>query len=490
MHRRLVDASRRPRGRAAPDHHPHPPGLRDGADEAVPRRDHRLVADARVHLADRPGRVPDRRRDRAVHDLQAESGRFPFLEYSARHALELFPQLEQAKILRSWTGLCDLSPDYSPILGSTEVEGFLVSCGWGTYGFKAAPIVGTTLAEQIATEQTPELIAPFALERFYTRHGSSPSSPPRQSATRQEEPHWPRRCRPASRSPRRLSFARSPEIAEALGLSEDEYDPYGRYKAKVSLSVLDRLERPARRQAHRRHGDHAHEGGRGQDDDLGLADAGARAHRQEPRALPARGVARPGVRDQGRRGRRRLRAGRPDGGHEPPLHGRHPRDRRGEQPPRRAARGAPAAREQARDRPALGHAGGAASTSTTAPFGSIVVGPRRAGERLRPRDRASTSLPHPRSWRSSRSRATSSTSASGSGRSPSATPGKASRSRPSSSRPRARWPSCSRTRSSRTSSRRSKGSPRSSTAARSQTSRTATTPSSRRARGSSSATTP
>src|SRR6186713_3351841 len=31
------------------------------------------------------------------------------------------------------------------------------------------------------------------------------------------------------------------QIAEALGLSEDEYDPYGRFKAKVSLSVLDRL---------------------------------------------------------------------------------------------------------------------------------------------------------------------------------------------------------------------------------------------------------
>jgi sarcosine oxidase, subunit beta len=94
-------------------------------------------------------------------------GTFPFLEYSARHTLELFPQLEQAKILRSWTGLCDLSPDYSPILGVTEVDGFLVSCGWGTYGFKAAPIVGTTLAELVATKQTPPLIAPFALERFY-----------------------------------------------------------------------------------------------------------------------------------------------------------------------------------------------------------------------------------------------------------------------------------------------------------------------------------
>ncbi len=92
---------------------------------------------------------------------------FPFLEYSARHTLELFPQLERAKVLRQWTGLCDLSPDYSPILGVTEVDGFLVSCGWGTYGFKAAPIVGTTLAELVASGRTPELIQPFALERFY-----------------------------------------------------------------------------------------------------------------------------------------------------------------------------------------------------------------------------------------------------------------------------------------------------------------------------------
>jgi sarcosine oxidase subunit beta len=95
-------------------------------------------------------------------------GTFPFLEYSARHVLELFPQLERLRVLRTWTGLCDLSPDYSPILGQTEVENFHVSAGWGTYGFKAAPIVGTTLAELIATGKTPHLIAPFALERFHT----------------------------------------------------------------------------------------------------------------------------------------------------------------------------------------------------------------------------------------------------------------------------------------------------------------------------------
>jgi sarcosine oxidase, subunit beta len=98
----------------------------------------------------------------------SNKGTFPFLEYSARHAIELFPQLEHVKVLRQWTGICDLSPDYSPILGKTELDGFLVSTGWGTYGFKAAPIVGTTLAELVATGETPGLIAPFALERFST----------------------------------------------------------------------------------------------------------------------------------------------------------------------------------------------------------------------------------------------------------------------------------------------------------------------------------
>src|SRR5579875_675180 len=91
-----------------------------------------------------------------------------FLQDLTRHTLELFPQLEHARLLRSWAGLCDLSPDYSPILGATEVENFHVSAGWGTYGFKAAPIVGKTLAELVATNRTPDLIAPFALERFYT----------------------------------------------------------------------------------------------------------------------------------------------------------------------------------------------------------------------------------------------------------------------------------------------------------------------------------
>ena len=70
--RRLVDARLRARRRAPADHDAHPAGVRHRAGEAVPRRDHRVGADARVRVADRPRRVPDRRRDRAVHDLQVD----------------------------------------------------------------------------------------------------------------------------------------------------------------------------------------------------------------------------------------------------------------------------------------------------------------------------------------------------------------------------------------------------------------------------------
>jgi len=73
------------------------------------------------------------------------------------------------KVLRAWGGLCDITPDYSPIMGKTEIEGFFVDGGWGTYGFKSAPVSGVCMAELITTGDTPALIAPFALSRFWQR---------------------------------------------------------------------------------------------------------------------------------------------------------------------------------------------------------------------------------------------------------------------------------------------------------------------------------
>ncbi|MDH2420165.1 FAD-dependent oxidoreductase [Cobetia amphilecti] len=82
-------------------------------------------------------------------------------------ALEMFPFLSQARLMRQWAGTTDMTPDYSPIMGESPVENYYLDAGWGTWGFKATPICGKTMAELVASGgKTPDLIAPFALERF------------------------------------------------------------------------------------------------------------------------------------------------------------------------------------------------------------------------------------------------------------------------------------------------------------------------------------
>jgi sarcosine oxidase subunit beta len=91
----------------------------------------------------------------------------PFLEHAAAHTLELFPCLGRVKVLRQWAGLCDMPPDFAPIIGPVEeVAGFLLDVGWGTYGFKAGPAAGLRIAELIATGRTPTVLKPFTLSRF------------------------------------------------------------------------------------------------------------------------------------------------------------------------------------------------------------------------------------------------------------------------------------------------------------------------------------
>jgi sarcosine oxidase subunit beta len=95
---------------------------------------------------------------------------FEFLQSVSAKVIHILPFLRDLRVLRQWTGICDISPDYSPIMGGTGVDGFLVTTGWGTWGFKAIPAGGEAMAELIATGRTPPLIAPFGLERFRADH--------------------------------------------------------------------------------------------------------------------------------------------------------------------------------------------------------------------------------------------------------------------------------------------------------------------------------
>lgn len=98
-----------------------------------------------------------------VHSVRST---LDFTEGLAGHMLELFPSLSDVKVLRQWAGLSDMTPDFSPIMGRTPVEGFYIDAGWGTWGFKATPVCGKTMAHTIAHRKEHELIEPFRLSRF------------------------------------------------------------------------------------------------------------------------------------------------------------------------------------------------------------------------------------------------------------------------------------------------------------------------------------
>lgn len=91
---------------------------------------------------------------------------FDFLAEASRRSIQILPFMAKARAMRQWAGLCDMTPDSSPILGPTEVEGFQLMAGMGTWGFKGAPIFGVSMAETIATGRMPAIIAPFSGDRF------------------------------------------------------------------------------------------------------------------------------------------------------------------------------------------------------------------------------------------------------------------------------------------------------------------------------------
>ncbi|MDP6810387.1 MAG: sarcosine oxidase subunit beta family protein [Pseudomonadales bacterium] len=103
-----------------------------------------------------------------VHNSFAQRGTVPPMEANIRATLELFPSLSRLKLLRQWAGIVDISPDTTPILGKTPVQGLYFNCGWGTGGFKAIPAGGETFAHTIAHDDPHPLVEAFSLERFYT----------------------------------------------------------------------------------------------------------------------------------------------------------------------------------------------------------------------------------------------------------------------------------------------------------------------------------
>jgi sarcosine oxidase subunit beta len=100
------------------------------------------------------------------YELHSTRSTFDFAENLAAHMLELFPFLSHVNIVRQWAGMADMTPDFAPIMGKTPIEGFYLDAGWGTWGFKATPVSGKTMAYTMAHDRNHDLIQDFSLSRF------------------------------------------------------------------------------------------------------------------------------------------------------------------------------------------------------------------------------------------------------------------------------------------------------------------------------------
>jgi heterotetrameric sarcosine oxidase beta subunit len=100
----------------------------------------------------------------------AARGNLPTQEAVIEAAMTLMPMIGKAKMLRSWGGIMDMSPDGSPIIDRTPIDGLFIDCGWNYGGFKAVPASGWAFAHLLATGNSHETAARYRLDRFDTGH--------------------------------------------------------------------------------------------------------------------------------------------------------------------------------------------------------------------------------------------------------------------------------------------------------------------------------
>jgi methylglutamate dehydrogenase subunit A len=101
----------------------------------------------------------------------AARGNLPMAEHVMDAAMTLMPMIGRAKVLRSWGGIMDMTPDGSPIIDRTHVEGLYIDCGWCYGGFKAVPGSGFALAHLMATDRHHAPASRYRLDRFRTGIG-------------------------------------------------------------------------------------------------------------------------------------------------------------------------------------------------------------------------------------------------------------------------------------------------------------------------------
>jgi sarcosine oxidase subunit beta len=92
---------------------------------------------------------------------------FSRLADNVRTAIDIFPCMHDAAIVRAWAGIEGRMPDDIPVLGpSSSSEGVWHSFGYSAHGFQLGPVCGSIIAELVTMGSTPFDIEPFSIRRF------------------------------------------------------------------------------------------------------------------------------------------------------------------------------------------------------------------------------------------------------------------------------------------------------------------------------------
>ena len=90
----------------------------------------------------------------------------------AERAVRRLPAMEDARVMRVWAGLYEMTPDQMGIISAVpEAPGLHVLAGFSGHGFMHGPIAGQLMAELVADGRARTVdVAPLALDRFARGH--------------------------------------------------------------------------------------------------------------------------------------------------------------------------------------------------------------------------------------------------------------------------------------------------------------------------------
>ncbi|MEQ9811739.1 MAG: sarcosine oxidase subunit beta family protein [Azospirillaceae bacterium] len=100
------------------------------------------------------------------YNSYAQRGNLPVMRDVAEAAIAALPAVSRLRLLRQWGGLMDQTPDGSPFITRTPIDGLYLNAGWNYGGFKAVPAAGWCFAHTIANDAPHKLNAAFTLDRF------------------------------------------------------------------------------------------------------------------------------------------------------------------------------------------------------------------------------------------------------------------------------------------------------------------------------------